>query len=162
MLTIDPTRAERAREIFAAALSKPVEIETPENAAQWRALEAERERDPFAGLWAGSGVKHSNAPHKQSAYAHLPMRGICSGSASQAQEKQRAIALWPELSIGGRRKEMPTLVKKSSPHPDSYGTSFPLRGMGLEGENPVRKWTLTASEKRELDARPLRYTQAAA
>jgi hypothetical protein len=157
--TIDAARAQRAREIFTAALCQPIEIVTPLTADELIELE-----DQFNGR--DCGVKHSNAPHPKSAYAHLPMRGITYGQGTFCGTtpvmKRRAIALWPELSIGGSRKETPTLVKKSSPHPDSYGTSFPLRGLGLEGENPARKWTLTASEKRELAARPLRYTRAAA
>jgi hypothetical protein len=177
MLAIDAPRAQRAREVYDAALSKDivshVTIEefgsacaiaatSAADSAEW--IELENNGVAFNGR--DCGVKHSNVPHKQSAYAHLPMRGITYGQdichGTTPVMKQRAIALWPELSIGGKRMGTPTLVKKSAPHPGSYGTSFPLRGLGLEGDDPVRKWTLTASEKRELAARPLRYTRTAA
>jgi hypothetical protein len=164
MRVIDAARAQRAREIYDTALNPPPVILSPEEEAAW--IELEEKGYDFEFDRKDCGVKHSVTPHKRSAYADLPMRGITYGQGTSCGTtpvmKRRAIALWPELTIGGRRKETPTLVKKSSPHPDSYGTSFPLRGMGLEGENPVRKWTLTVAEKHSLAARPLHYTRAAA
>ena len=146
MLAIDATHAARAREIFDAALCQP--IVTPLTDDELVELDAQ-----FNGR--DCGVKHSIAPHKQSAYSHLPMRGICYGNASQAQEKQRAIALWPELRVQRRAP----IESQSKPHPDSAYARLPLRGMGFDGSTPKHKWTLTATEKRELAARPLKYVQ---
>jgi hypothetical protein len=152
-----------------------------EDGADWARLEAER-----ADLYAAdgtlyrpieSGVKYSNTPHPGSAYADLPMRGICHSKTSTgknreghtcyagvtaAVEKRNAIALWPEPKAK-RTKAAPvadkSLIKKSAPHPHSAYSHLPLSGLGLSGNHPTRKWTLSADEKRTLAGRPLRYVQ---
>jgi hypothetical protein len=100
----------------------------------------------------------TNAPHKLSAFAHLPMRGICYGNATKMQERKRAIALWPEL----RTQRRAPIESQSKPHPMSAYAELPLRGLRLEGENPTHKWTLTATEKLSLVARPVTYIPAVA
>lgn len=128
----------------------------------WTALDAER--DAFNGR--DCGVKFSNVPHKQSAFPDLPMRGITHGvqgvcpasggshPAALERIKKRSVALFPELTA----KKRAPIERQSAPHPDSAYSHLPLTGLGLEGANPVRKWTLTAGEKRTLSARPLRHT----
>lgn len=165
---IDTTRAARAREIYDAALS------APDESAEWKALEAKRDAllNDAGEYWSAqnSGVPGSNAPHPASYGADLPMRGIGTlplypTEAQNRAFRRKAIALWPEPKrekfrspVSGKVvKDAKVKIKKTSPHPDSAYAHLPLRGMGLDGGNPVRKWTLTADEKRTLAARPIRY-----
>jgi len=166
---IDTARAQRAREIYDAALCQPVEIVPPLSDDELVELDAQ-----FNGY--DCGVKYSNKPHEDSAYAHLPMRGIAHSKSSTRPnsngvggcyvdmpalfQKRSAIALWPKLNTKTQKFVAPTLIKANAAHPGAYHSDLPLRGLGLAGENPVRKWTLTATEKRELAARPLHYVSA--
>lgn len=186
--TINADHATRARAIFAAGLlSKPIVID-PGDAHEWQRLEDER-----ASLFADdgtlyrpidSGVKYSNTPHPKSAYADLPMRGICASKSSTrtnrdgvggvyvevnaAAQKRSAIALWPEPKrakfrspVSGKVvKDAKVLIKKDAPHPQSAYSHLPLSGLGLKGGDPTRKWTLNAEEKRTLASRPIRYSTA--
>jgi len=173
MKTIDATRAQRAREIYESALCQPLghdrdmtllaaawATDDAEDAAEW--VEIEENGCLFDGT--DCGVKFSNTPHPDSVGADLPMRGITHGqhidsgpgyTIFPAIIHKRAIALWPELRV---QKRAP-IESQSKPHPKSAYADLPLRGLGLAGESPVRKWTLTATEKRELAARPLHYAQ---
>ena len=148
----------------------------PGDSAEWEALAEER----FNGR--DCGVKFSNAPHKQSAYAHLPMRGITASKSStrtssqgiggvyievgKETQKRSAIALWPEGKFKAVKVKsaLPcgngavSPVSKTKAHCQSAYSDLPLSGLGLEGSDPRNTWKLTATEKRTLAARPLRYT----
>lgn len=144
--SIDPTRAARARAIYDTALNPPAVILSPEDAAEWQALEAKGYDFEFDGK--NCGVKHSNVPHKRSAYASLPMRGITYGQGvgTTLTAKRRAEALWPELKrtpfrslVSGKIiKDHKPKIGATGPHPDSYGADLPMHGLGL-GLNPKGK-----------------------
>lgn len=117
------------------------------------AIDAALSKSDDSAEWAGivpefdgtnCGVKHSNALHPDSAYAHLPMRGIAHSKASTRTnsngvggvyvevsaevQKRNAIALWPEL----RAQKRAPIESKSKPHPDSAYADLPLCGLGLD------------------------------
>lgn len=109
-----------------------------------------------------SGVKHSNAPHRRSYGASLPMRGLGLGDAKRthkwtltAAEKQWLAKHAADAPATTTRRAK---IRPNAPHPESYRADLPIRSE-LGGRN-TRKWTLTAAEKATLAGRPLRYAAA--
>lgn len=137
-----------------------MEENTQQQEAEWAALAAEQER--FDGR--NCGVSYVNKPHPASVGAHLPMSGIGTlprfpTDGQSRAIKRKALALWPDQKFR-RAKAAPeslSRIKKDAAHPDSPFAHLPLRGLGLEGSDPVHTWTLTVAEKRQLAARPVRY-----
>lgn len=82
-----------------------------DDAMEWLALEDEQERNTSYRGVSNARPKFSNKPHPQSAYAHLPMRGVMTKDCGQARTSKDApnptairrtrravLALWPEIS----------------------------------------------------------------
>ena len=131
--------------------------EDQSDAAEWLAMEAERDARPFGEIATGCGKV--GKPHPQSYRPDLPLRGIGLG-------ESKPTCKWPLTAAEKRQgipkptRGKPAAISPNKPHPDSYRPDMPLRSsLRCHGERTSYAWSLTAAERKQLAARPLTYSR---